>query len=275
MPGALDAQQRRARGERGRGLADRGQRRVVDRDGLGRVERGGARLGDDDGDRLAGVADLAGRQHRVRRIGHLGAVAVAESEARIAHQRRNTADAVGRQIVGGEDAKHPRHGQGAGRLERPQTGMGVGRAHHGHMGLAGQVDVVGETAAPGQQARVLGAAHRLADAEIHDRASLSRRRRAPRKDRNIPRVNGMPTGVRLVGRSHGDLNIIRTAAGVRVRRSPQRAEQRLRVLQIGDVEAFRKPDAGRGPPVTRRRRGVRTARRWSAASRRGRGGYRS
>ena len=45
--------------------------------------------------------------------------------------------------------------------------MGVRRAQHDGMGLAGQTEVVAELAAAGEQAKVFLAADGLADPEIH------------------------------------------------------------------------------------------------------------
>ena len=61
------------------------------------------------------------------------------------------------------------------RVDRPDPRMGVRRAHEHRMGLAGQVDVVVEAALAAQQARVLEALDRLADAELaHQRHSRAR-----------------------------------------------------------------------------------------------------
>ncbi len=50
--------------------------------------------------------------------------------------------------------------------------MGVRRAQHHGMGLAGQVDIVLEAAFAAQKALVLEAPHRLPDSELaHDRFS--------------------------------------------------------------------------------------------------------
>jgi len=55
-------------------IGDRGLDGVIDRDQLGRVARLRQAVGDDDRDRVADMAHLAVRQHRVRRLLHRRAV---------------------------------------------------------------------------------------------------------------------------------------------------------------------------------------------------------
>ena len=48
----------------------------------------------------------------------------------------------------------------------------VAAAHHHRIGLAGKLDVVGVAAVAAHQRRILGARHRLADAEFHQGEAL-------------------------------------------------------------------------------------------------------
>jgi hypothetical protein len=76
-------------------------------------------------------------------------------------------DAVGLEVATGQHGEHARHAGGAGDVDRPDPGMGVRRAQHGGMRLAGQVDVLEIAAATGEQPQILGAGNRLTNAELH------------------------------------------------------------------------------------------------------------
>ena len=118
------------------------------------------RLGDDAGDGVADEAHLVGRQRRARRLPHRRAVPILERHD--AFER-----AVFGEVGAGIDAKHARHrarGRGVDALDHA---MRDAAAHHHRIGLAGELDVVGVAALAAHQRGVLGAGHRLADAELH------------------------------------------------------------------------------------------------------------
>ena len=134
-----------------------GQRLDIDFDGFGGVLRLHRRFGDHHRDRIADEAHLVGHQREALRLLHLAPVAVLERH-RAFHRP------VGGKIRAGIDRQHARHclrGAGVDPLDDP---VPVTAAHEHRMGLAGHVEIVGVAALPLHQDRVLGAAHRLADA---------------------------------------------------------------------------------------------------------------
>ncbi len=160
--------QRRARRDR---IAQRRRRRqvlIVDDDLLGRVLRRLLRLGDHHRDRIADMAHLADRDHRMRRLGHRRAVLVVDLPA-----ARQAADVVGRHVGAGIDRDH------AWRLRRRRCVDAVDlrmrpvRATDIGIKLAGPVDVVGVVAAAAEEAHVLLAADGGSNSlERHRRPSL-------------------------------------------------------------------------------------------------------
>ena len=134
------------------------QRLDVGDDCLGGIARLLKRLRHDAGDRIADEAHLVAGKGRPRRLLHLGAVTALERQA-------GRHAAVARQVGGGIDREHARHGA---------RGLGVDPADHAmadlaaddhRMGLVRQADVVGVAALAPQEPGVLGAQHRLADSE--------------------------------------------------------------------------------------------------------------
>jgi hypothetical protein len=77
------------------------------------------------------------------------------------------AEPVGRPILAAQHRKHA--GRRLRRLlvDGADARMWVRREHEGRIDLARQIDVRDVTPAPGQKARILGAGHRLSDAEAH------------------------------------------------------------------------------------------------------------
>ncbi len=102
IAGRLVPQQRRAGGERRRGIDDGGQRTVRDRDLLGGVARLLAGVGDDERDRIADMPHPVASQRRARRHDH-------RRDGRDLRDAGQRADPVGVEIGGGEDAAHARH----------------------------------------------------------------------------------------------------------------------------------------------------------------------
>ena len=72
--------------------------------------------------------------------------------------------AVGDRVRTREHRDHARRGERGGGLDAPDPGVRVGRAHEARVGLARQVDVVAVAAVADEQARVVLAEDRLADA---------------------------------------------------------------------------------------------------------------
>ena len=106
------------------------------------------------------------RQCEARRHDH-------RCDARHRHGARQRAE-IGK-IGGGEHADHAWRCARRRGIDAFDRGMGVRRTHDLHPGLAGNVDIVDVAAAPGQEARVLQPAQRLA-AERHAMpAPLARR----------------------------------------------------------------------------------------------------
>ena len=139
----------------------RGQRLDLDRDRLGGFACLNRGLGDHERQRIADEAHLVGRQRRPRRLAHLGAVAILEC-----HDAFERAVAGGREILAGERAEHARHGARRRHVDVADHAVPMAAAHHRRIGLAGQPHVVGVAALAAHQLRVLGARHRLADAEL-------------------------------------------------------------------------------------------------------------
>ena len=157
---ALVMEERRA-GARGLLRPDhRGQRIDIELDRLGGVLRLQQRLGHDEGDRIADEAHLVGGQRRPRRLVHRGAVAVVERHD--AFER-----AVAGEVGAGIDAEHARHLARGRDVDALDHAVRDAAAHDHRIGLAGELDVVGVAAGSAHQRRVLGARHRLADAEFH------------------------------------------------------------------------------------------------------------
>ena len=109
-------------------------------------------LGKHRGDRIADIAHPAARQHAL-------AVAVQSRDlAQAKVDRRN----VGH-VRGGPDRMHARRGASGRGVDRQKPGVGVGRAHHTHVQLAGKGDIGGKPALAEQQRPVLKAGDRAAD----------------------------------------------------------------------------------------------------------------
>ena len=140
-------------------IGDRRQAVIRDIDQLGGVARLFEGLGDDIGDRVADIAHDPARQDRPGRREHLAAV-----PPRHLDLGRDLGDPVGVEILDREDAENARRPFRRRGVDRPDAGMGVRRTQHMAIGLAGQVDVVGEAAGAGQEALVLAPLDRLADA---------------------------------------------------------------------------------------------------------------
>ena len=129
-----------------------GQRIELDLDRFGGVARLIRRLRDHDGDRLTDVAYALRGQHRHRGLKHRLAVAPIEGS-----NRRNVADVVRREIAArdrGDDARHLDRRRG---VHLTNDRMRDSRPHERCVHLAGNVQIVGELSATGEEGCVLAA----------------------------------------------------------------------------------------------------------------------
>ncbi len=119
-------------------------------------------LGDDHRHRLAGIADLGGGQHRLRRererLAGLGI------RGRGREQRLQP---VGLCIVGCQHRKHARHRACGARVDAGNSRMRMRRAQHDRVGQAVKSEIVEIGAMPGQKAQILAALGPVADAGAH------------------------------------------------------------------------------------------------------------
>ena len=122
---------------------------VIDRQQFGRRIGLFRRLGDDDGDHVADEADLALRQHRERRLLHRHAIGIGDAPA-----ARQRAQAVGLDVLAGQDGDHAGRCQRRTLVDAAQHGMAVRRTHEHARGHARPLDVGDVIAAAGQEALV-------------------------------------------------------------------------------------------------------------------------
>ena len=162
VAGDMVEQLRRAGADRVLGVGHRRQRVVFDFDRLGGVARRGQSLGDHQRHRLADMAHLAERQHRPRRV--VPRLAVAAHER---HRARHVAETVGAHLFSGSDKQHARHAPRRARIDALDMRMRHRRAQHEGLRHPRQHHVVGITALPGDQPKILVPPHGLADAEFH------------------------------------------------------------------------------------------------------------
>ena len=154
-------QQRRAGSVGRERIGDGRQRRIVDLDQFGRVARLLRRLRHDQGHRVADIAHAFGLEDGAAGIGHGGPAG--PRHIHLAGQRRQ---AVGRRVMPGQHRQHARGRRRPRRFEAADAGVGVWAAQDDAMGLARQVDIVGEAARAGDEAHIFLAPHRLADAVL-------------------------------------------------------------------------------------------------------------
>src|SRR5439155_6631385 len=70
------------------------------------------------------------------------------------------------EVGAGIHRQHTRHGAGRVGTDPTDNPVRMAAAHHHRIGLAGQRNIVGETAVPTHERWILAAGHRLADAEL-------------------------------------------------------------------------------------------------------------
>ncbi len=155
---------RRHRGAGGGGGGHRRQRGIVDNHGLGGVERLVAGIGDDQRHRLAGIADLAFGQQRLRRKGEALAGLGIGLGGRAQRQQP-----IGGGIGGGQHRQHPRHRLRRLRFNSIDPRMRVRRAQHHRMRQAGKGEIVEIGPAAGKEAHILPSFGFVADAGANRR----------------------------------------------------------------------------------------------------------
>ena len=108
---------------------------------------------------VRGEQRLRAKEHRA---------AAGSGQLQIVARRRHRAvrdgsEAIGLGIPPAEDAEDTRQPRGTRCFDFQNPSMRVRRADHDDIGLAGQVEIVGEPALAGQQPLILFATYRLAD----------------------------------------------------------------------------------------------------------------
>ena len=131
-------------------------------DRLGGIPRLGKGLCHDDRERVADVFHLVHGQRRIG--GHHGIGAVPALEGGDAG---NVLDPVAAKVGAREHADDSRRGEGGGNVDRDDVPVGNRRAEDEGMGLAVDAAIVGKGSLAGEKPGILGARHRLADAEFH------------------------------------------------------------------------------------------------------------
>ena len=144
---------------------DRRQLLDIDLDRLGGVARLLAGLGHHGGDRIAHMAHLALREHRVPGLLHHLAEPVGDLPA-----AGDPADPL--EIGPGKDTQHTGHARGRRRVHEGQPPMRHVRPQEMHIGLTAQIDVVGIIPRAGQKPHVLAPLAAGADASVLRHVSL-------------------------------------------------------------------------------------------------------
>ena len=165
----LVPQHRRAGPHRILGMQHERQFLVTHFDRLGGVH--GLRLGlrHHHGDRFADMPRLVGRQQRIGPDEHRAAVGPGELHVEFGLRHRIVRDRpklVGGAVGAGEHAEHARHRLRRRGIDRDNARVRIRRTHHHRIGLAVEIEIVGEAALAGDQPRILLARHRLADEAV-------------------------------------------------------------------------------------------------------------
>ena len=171
---------RRARPDRVEHADDGGQRLVLHLDRFDRLAGLLQCIGDDKGDRVADAAHLADGECGVGRLLHRRAVDIGDPPA-----ARDAADIVGGEVGAGEDGDDARHRGSRRGIDRLEVGMGVWRAQEHAEGHVPELHVGDVVALAGEEALVLLAEDRRADACLARHAAFSRagvHRRRPVED---------------------------------------------------------------------------------------------
>ncbi len=142
----------RAGGQRAVHVGGGGQRVEVEGHEGGGIDGLGLGLGDHDGDGFAHVAHAVHRERGDRGDGQEPAAAAGEGGG-----GRDRAQPRRDRVAPGEDREHAGHGARPARVHGADEAVGRGGARERGVGLAGQVHVVGEAAAAGEEGAVLAA----------------------------------------------------------------------------------------------------------------------
>jgi len=121
------------------------------------------------GDRFADVPRLVGREQRIGPDEHRAAFGPGELHIEFGLRHRIVRDrreAVCETISARADTEHARHGPGTRAINRNNARMRMPRAHHHRIGLAVEIEIVGEAALAGNEPRIFLALHRLADEAV-------------------------------------------------------------------------------------------------------------
>ncbi len=143
-----------------------GQLRVVHHDMFGGILRRGAIGGNHHGDDVADMVHFIGRHRMVRWNEQGRTIRVAELDIRRmtgSHRMRNRLQSVVQHVATRQHREHARCGSRGGHVDGSNVGVRVRGTDHDGVGLPRHVDVVAVAPAPGQQAQVFPATHRLPD----------------------------------------------------------------------------------------------------------------
>ena len=160
---------RRARPHRVFGMQHEGQLLVLHLHRFGRVHRLRLGRGDHHGDGLADMARLVGGQQQMRADENRAAARRGKLHVVFGLRQRivrNGFEVVGRAIGAGVNAEHARHRFRPRRIDGDDTRVRIRRTHHRRIGLAIDIEIVGEAAPAGDEPLVLLARHGLADEAV-------------------------------------------------------------------------------------------------------------
>src|SRR5215472_5586422 len=151
-----------------RRVRDGRQNVIVNLDQFGGVLGGRGVFRDDKGDAIADMPRAPTREQRV--LDHFDATAVAVLQR---HDTGNLTDAVALEVRTGEDANNAGCGECRRRIDRTDDRVRMRRAQDIADGLARQYDVICIVAGTGDEAAILAAPHRLANAELSHGGEIS------------------------------------------------------------------------------------------------------
>jgi len=152
---------------------DGGQRLVLDGDVFGGLDCVCTRLGDDQRHTLTGVADLVDRERKIGRLRRRPAVEILDWNIARIRAVEDRFVSVGDVVAPGQHGQHARLRQRFRGVDRADARVRMRGAQDNGMSLTRGVDVVAERAAAGNEAHVLLARDRLADAVVHFPPPLS------------------------------------------------------------------------------------------------------
>ena len=170
VPGTAVPDLRRVRQDRLPRVSDRRQRIIGRFDEVGGIAARLAALGNDDGDDLADMPDPVPDDRRLRGVERLAAIEIGESRsvpvdgAPRVGSVGDAAETVVGVVRARQDGGHARRPQRPADIDAEKAGMGVRTSHHDCEVFALERDIVRIGSAARQQARILAAPDRGADA---------------------------------------------------------------------------------------------------------------